>query len=313
MQVSLLLSTYNGERYLRELLSSIERQTCRDWVMYVRDDGSKDLTIKLLEDFEKSHRGRVFLLLDGENLGPCRSFLKLLKESEGEYFLFVDQDDVWLETKIEDKLKKVKAIEEKLSKDSPILVHTDLLVGNEKLKIISNSFWDYQNINPLRKSLKNLLVLNTITGCATLVNRPLRELLVAIPKNAIMHDWWIGLLASAFGHIEPLKKPTIIYRQHKNQNTGAKKYGLLYYLRKLKSGFKLKKALEDRIYQAKEFLELYSGRLSREKKEEIEGFLGLCEEKKLLRSWKALKNGYQSHGIYRNIGLILALEMFCSD
>lgn len=313
MQVSLLLSTYNGERYLKELLSSIERQSYRDWSLYVRDDGSSDSTIKILEEFEKSHRGRVFLLSDSENLGPCTSFLKLLTKADGDYFLFVDQDDVWLENKIRDKIDKVKALEKTFGNDFPILVHTDLFVSNERLEIIANSFWAYQNINPWRKNLKNLLILNTVTGCATLINKPLKQLVKKLPTKALMHDWWLALIASAFGHIEPIKKQTILYRQHKNQNTGAKRYGFLHYLRKLRESSKIKKSLIDRIAQADEFLKLYGKELSKEKASEVRGFLELCKERKFLKGWNALKKGYYSHGLYRNIGLILTLERFCDD
>ncbi|MCS7084310.1 MAG: glycosyltransferase family 2 protein [Aquificaceae bacterium] len=313
MQVSLLLSTYNGEKYLRELLSSLERQSYRNWLLYVRDDGSNDSTIKILEEFEKSHRGRIFLLLDGERLGPCVSFLRLLAKAEGDYFLFVDQDDVWLEDKIKDKLNAAIAFEKTFGHNFPILVHTDLFVSDERLRIIASSFWAYQNINPWHKSLKNLLILNTVTGCATLINKPFKELITELPTKAIMHDWWLALIASAFGHIEPIPKQTILYRQHQNQNTGAKRYGFLYYARKLKGGFKLKKALRDRMAQADEFLKLYSKKLSTEKITEVKGFLELCKEKKFLKGWKALKNGYHSHGLYRNIGLIWTLEIFCGD
>ena len=105
IKVDILLSTYNGEKYLPELLHSLENQTHDNWHLYIRDDGSTDSTPILIENFIKRYPKKSNFI-DGKNIGAIKSFGELLKKSNSDYVLLCDQDDVWLDNKISLLLKK---------------------------------------------------------------------------------------------------------------------------------------------------------------------------------------------------------------
>ncbi len=230
-EVCIILSTFNGEKYLNDFLNSLSNQTYKDWVLFVRDDGSVDNTLSILEDFKKK-TGKLFILEEPKhNLGACKSFFALLTNIPNfKYYAFADQDDVWLDFKLEESLNTMKELENTYGECTPLLVHTDLKVVDKDLKTISDSFWRYQNINPYKNSLNYLILQNTITGCTMLINNSLRDFIKSIPNKAIMHDWWLGLMASAFGKIKPIEKSTVLYRQHSSNDTGAKGYSASYFI-----------------------------------------------------------------------------------
>jgi hypothetical protein len=133
-----------------------------------------------------------------------KSFETLLKyaceNSDAKYFMFCDQDDVWNQDKVELTLQKMYEME-KLYKNTPILVHTDLEVVDENLHTINPSFMKLQNLDEKKNRLNNLLIQNTITGCTVMINRDLAKLCLPMSSNAIVHDWWVGLVAGYFGKI----------------------------------------------------------------------------------------------------------------
>ena len=97
----------------------------------------------------------------------------------------------------------------------PVLAHTDLVVVDENLHTIAPSFWSYSNLNPYCGSrLNRLLIQNVVTGSATMINRALARLASPIPQGAVLHDWWLALVASALGRIEAIPEKTVLYRQH---------------------------------------------------------------------------------------------------
>ncbi len=224
--VDILLSTYNGGRFLAEQLRSIEAQTHRAWRLLVRDDGSTDETLLFLGEFRSRHRAAVELMEDnGPRLGATGSFHRLLQRSTAEYISFCDQDDVWHPTKIERLLRLAQTHEKQ---GVPLLVHSDLEVVDQNLQLLATSLWRYQFINPANCQCSRLLVQNVVTGCACLFNAALRRAALPLPPEAIMHDWWLALVASAVGEIHWTKEPTVLYRQHGGNDTGAKHWGPAY-------------------------------------------------------------------------------------
>lgn len=304
--VEILLSTYNGEKFLKDFLASLEAQTCEDWFLTVRDDGSKDNTMAILRKFADKYPDKVLLIENKEgNLGACKSFLILLRKASADYIMFADQDDVWLREKIEKTLKKIKTAEEKYGKEIPILIHTDLKVVDERLNPVSESFWQYQRQNPEHKTLNFLIVQNNVTGCTMVINKALKNLVEIIPERAIMHDWWLALVASAFGLIEYISEPTILYRQHHSQNTGAKKYSVKYFFERfIKTPEEAFNAVQKTLAQAQEFLKIYESKLTPSQKEMLLNYINLpylktSERIKEIRRWKLFKQGF-----LRNIGFI---------
>lgn len=231
-QLAILLSTYNGRRFLPEQLESVLRQTFQDFVIVARDDGSIDESKEILFQYKARYPEKIYLHLDNEeNLGSCASF-KLLMESvvenktryglDNAYIMFCDQDDIWLEEKIEIQMKKMHKLEEK-NPDLPILVHSDLSVIDVEKNAVSNSFFRYQGLNQRRDRLAHLSIYNLVTGCTTLINEPLAKIALPIPNTALMHDWWLGLCAAAFGKRGFVSVATVRYRQHDKNVIGAQK------------------------------------------------------------------------------------------
>jgi glycosyltransferase involved in cell wall biosynthesis len=221
--IAILLSTYNGERYLREQLDSLFCQTFSNFMLYVRDDGSTDSTMNILLEYEKINSNLILFADNDRNKGASASFMWLLEKVESNYYMFCDQDDVWFPSKVQLCFDIIKA-EEQRSVKNPILVHTDLIVTDSNLNVISNSLWENDKINPLKITRKYLRLVNYVTGCTMMFNRNARNLSVTSTNNMLMHDFWISMsVDSAKGVIISLPVPTMYYRQHSLNVIGASK------------------------------------------------------------------------------------------
>lgn len=108
--IAILMATYNGEKYLGEQIESILAQTYKDWHLYIHDDGSKDNTVTILKEFVAKHSQQITLLEYSSQGGACRNFLSMLERVDAPYYMFSDQDDVWLNEKIEIEYKKIKEL-----------------------------------------------------------------------------------------------------------------------------------------------------------------------------------------------------------
>ncbi|MGL5964771.1 MAG: glycosyltransferase family 2 protein [Cetobacterium sp.] len=227
--VEILMSTYNGEDFIKEQIESIINQTYTNWELLIRDDGSTDNTKKILKKYTKDYPYKIKILEDKKgNLKSKDSFLELLKNSKRNYIMFCDQDDKWYEDKVQKSLKKIIEVEK-----GPTLVHTDLEIVDKNLRTLHPSFWNYQKLNPQKKRYEELILKNNVTGCTIIINRELADLCMGEFKSGIMHDWIIAIIASLKGEIYFLNETTIKYRQHGKNTVGAN-------LQKKKNGFYLK-------------------------------------------------------------------------
>jgi len=280
--VFILLSIYNGEKYLKELIYSLKKQTYSHIEIIARDDGSNDLSVDIAKKFD-------IKLLKGTNSGVKKSFESLLnytlKNFDSNYFMFCDQDDVWDSDKVAKSMQLMKTMEKK-DGDIPF-----------------NSFWKYEKINPKKNAFHELLLQNTVTGCTLLINRKLAELSLPIATNAIMHDWWIALVASCFGKIGVLQTQTLKYRQHEDNTIGAKKLDFNLYIKK----FTQKNILTKNFLQATSFLEQYSTNMDMKKLSKLKKFI-LLEDKNFYKKRVVLvQEKFYKHGALRNIGLFLKI------
>lgn len=233
MKIDILLSTYNGEQYLQDLLQSLKNQNFSDWRLLVRDDGSTDKTVEILNLFRKENTGKVvWLEADGKNLGPRKSFERLLRKSTADYVMFCDQDDVWKQDKIQQTYDKMLALEQK-NPGVPLLVFTDLTVVDENLKILHPSLWRYTKVNPANvKNIYRLLVNNPVVGCTVMINKTAKSIVLPVPEKAVMHDWWMALNISRKGKVDFVREPTIFYRLHDKNSLGVSEATGKYYLKR---------------------------------------------------------------------------------
>jgi glycosyltransferase involved in cell wall biosynthesis len=222
-EVEVLLATYNGARFLREQIDSILAQDYGSIRILARDDGSTDGTVEILEQYSKRFPDRFRTMPESAPTGsPRHNFLLLMKASAADYICFCDQDDFWLPDKVSITKKSMDQLELRWGTKAPLLVFTDLQLVDDKLKLLHESFWTYMNVDPERiNRLPSLMVQSVVTGCTAMLNRRLLELALRIPKQAFMHDRWIGLLASFMGKSGIVRARTVLYRQHEHNVLGT--------------------------------------------------------------------------------------------
>ncbi len=231
--IAILLSTYNGEKYIKEQIESLLDQTIKNWFLVVRDDGSHDKTVEILKEYSTSYPNKIFI--DGsvrENLGAGKSFMHLLKITHADYYMFCDQDDVWMPDKIERTLAKVKAMESEFGKDVGIGVFTDLEVVDSNLNVIKPSLWKGDNRHPeyVRDFYKQWTNRHAAYGCTMLINRAAKDEVLPFRQFEGVngaHDAWIEYILIKKGHIDYLDETTIHYRQH-NANVIGANMGITY-------------------------------------------------------------------------------------
>ncbi|HFI0322921.1 TPA: glycosyltransferase family 2 protein [Streptococcus suis] len=217
MKVNILMSTYNGQQFLAEQIRSIQDQSYTDWTLFIRDDGSSDNTKEILKDFERQD-SRIHLIDNdkSDNLGVIKSFHKLVNHDRADYYFFSDQDDVWLPNKLELSLKEAQ----NYLADLPLMVYMDLKVVNQDLEIMTESMVKSQS-HHANTELVQELTENTVTGGVAMINHALAEMWQET-DDILMHDWYLALLASAFGNLVFIDQPGELYRQHSDNVLGAR-------------------------------------------------------------------------------------------
>jgi glycosyltransferase involved in cell wall biosynthesis len=314
-RIDVLLSTYQGVRFLGEQLESIFAQPRPGLRLLVRDDGSSDETFSLLTEYATA-RPEVTLLEDREHLGICASYSRLLQRAvrdAADYVLFCDQDDVWLPGRLERMLARILDREKTYGRDVPILVHSDLMVTDESLRPISPSFWSYQGLDPRRgATINRLLVQNVVTGAATIFNAALARRAVPISAGVVAHDWWMALVAACLGRLEALDEPTVLYRQHGANQVGAKRWGLAYILRRLAAPYRGEDPRQPLLAgqrQAAVLLERFGPQLTEDHRRVIAAYASLRDPHRgfLERRLLLLRHGIVKTGWVRNLGLFFRI------
>lgn len=217
MKVNILMSTYNGQQFLAEQIRSIQEQTYADWTLLIRDDGSSDQTREIIQDFARQDSRICFINADSnENLGVIKSFHRLVNYEPADYYFFSDQDDVWLP----DKVKRSLAEASSHPAAQPLMVYMDLKVVNQDLEVMAESMVRSQS-HHANTELVQELTENTVTGGVAMINHSLAQLWQET-DGILMHDWYLALLATAFGRLVFIDQPGELYRQHADNVLGAR-------------------------------------------------------------------------------------------
>lgn len=218
-RIDIALATYNGEKYITELLDSLDQQTYQNFIVHVCDDGSKDQTIAICEAHSLFKKGKLEIHEKTGGNGASRNFIRTLSYCQNSYIALCDQDDFWIPTKLEKMLSKLQH-EEGVEK-RPTLVFSDLQIVDEKLHILSPSYFAVSSKSHLCSTPFDFLLSNHVPGCAMMFNRSLKQIFEPIPQEFRMHDWWIILIAAFEGRIVYLDESLIQYRQHGNNTVGV--------------------------------------------------------------------------------------------
>lgn len=214
MKLIVLLSTYNGEKYLRQQLDSLLNQSFKPYKIFIRDDGSKDGTVSILEEYRSNHQCIEYYC--GENIGPARSFWELISKCEEvDYYALCDQDDVWLE----DKLSSAVEMLQKEDNSRPLLYCSRYTLTDENLNPINSDVSRLYNFTDFPHSL----IYHTAPGCTFVFNSEARKKVLKydVDKEYIMiHDAIIHKVVAMFGKVILDRDSHILYRQHGNNEIG---------------------------------------------------------------------------------------------
>lgn len=313
-KVTVLLATYNGEKFVNEQIDSILKQTYTNWQLLIRDDQSSDATGQIVAAYQAAYPNRIVVINNfGIKLGSALNFNALLQEAKHEaYIMFCDQDDFWIPDKIESTLREMIKLEEKYGKSFPLLVHTGFRYVDAKLRVISSKK-NFRALKLANLSLSHLLAQNPVYGCTAMINRSLAMIVDTVPAVAESHDYWVAMVASAFGAISYLKKRTVLYRQHDNNVSGSFKDSTL--INRFKRIFIQRKMLQDlakKIAMAREFSVRYANYLNEEQAELVEDFIKLPKQKSLLLFYKNVRNGVRKQTLGQTSLLYISILLFKS-
>ena len=305
--ITVLLAAWNGEAYIEEQLDSILGQDgleLNDLRIVISDDGSTDRTREILEEYHAQFPEQILLrhrsterkqkdLADGIPAAAGNFFWLLSQAGESDYYMLSDQDDVWKPNKIEALMMEMMCQEVLNGADHPILVHSDMEVVDVNLKTIHPSFFQYQKCDPDRTGFSEILVENSVTGGAVMMNRALVKMLKERPQACFMHDWWIALAASCFGTISYVKEPLYLYRQHGHNTLGAKATGSVKDVaERLERSVQVEENYRKMAAQAHAFGAMYQDQMSDGQKAVLRAYLALRYQSPMGRFRNIMKNRF---------------------
>lgn len=248
-KVCILLSTYNGERYLKEQLESLVRQENVDVSILVRDDGSHDATCVILDEWQDKG---LLNWYTGGNKGFAMSFMDLVQNSgDFDYYAFCDQDDIWFSSKVYEAIQCMSTLHSSVQ----------LYCSNTILYKNGEDIGFQTSVEP-KSNIYTCLVRNIAPGCTMVFNKELRDLIISqTPDFLIAHDYWVYQVAMIFGEVYYDMNSYMYYRQHSNNQIGVKTSHFEIWKRRIDSFFGSKKEYGLSL-QAKELLNCFSAKMS---------------------------------------------------
>jgi glycosyltransferase involved in cell wall biosynthesis len=305
LEIAIILATYNGELYIKEQIDSIINQTYKKWILFISDDCSNDDTLRIIREYEGKYPEKIKIINMNKKFGNASdNFLFLLKNAFADLYFFCDQDDIWHEEKIEKFISLYQSLDEQVRCKS-VLMHSDLTIIKNKKKIIHKSIKDYSYLFQKAINPYIYLVMNNITGCSMCINDICKRMLFDhcdnnILKNIVMHDWFLGLIASFFGNIFFIDESLVLYRQHTDNVLGASTYiSLKRFLRKNN---------EKRIFnQNLSFFLAYANILSNDHQRFLYDYFFVQGKNKFNKYLFYKKNRLMKNGLLRKIVQILRL------
>jgi glycosyltransferase involved in cell wall biosynthesis len=213
--ISVCIATCNGEKYIKEQLNSILCQIGTEDEVVVSDDCSTDLTLDIIENY---YDNRIKILRNSGRCGVVGNFENAIRNAKGDYIFLCDQDDVWLENKVQICLQALQNVD---------VVVSDCYIADAFLNITSDSFFQK---NQSRKGFFNNLRHNGYIGCCMVFRKDVLSICLPFPKNIPLHDIWIGFVAELFYRSCFVFEPLILYRRHNaniSYSSEQSKFGLL--------------------------------------------------------------------------------------
>lgn len=279
LNIGVFIATYNGEKYIKEQIESIQEQTIHDISIVINDDMSTDETFSILKSMaEKDTRISLSRVKCG---GACENFLYLLKNSRKFDCVFLcDQDDVWLPNKIEVFLNTYL----KKNSTTPLLIYCDREYVDEKLANINIKEKKYSD------SLKRILFQNHIYGCTMMLNKALvNKMLCLNLRHIYMHDHLVALTAVSFGEIIHINEKLVKYRQHANNVTGG--INQFSCKKKILCWNEVNRNQMKTFQMCREFCDLY-----KDESDITKMYLRMLDSNRYMRVVRAIKYGFRRDG-----------------
>lgn len=277
MKLIVLMSTYNGEKYLRQQLDSLLNQDLKPDRIIVRDDGSSDDTVNILEEYCSANSFIEYSC--GKNLGPGKSFFDLIRNcEEADYYALCDQDDYWFKDKLSTAVKLLEEEDESI----PLLYASHFTLTD-------------QDLNPIRSNVSSLynysdfahaLIYHSAPGCTFVFNNESRKRVLEYDPEEnyfVIHDAIIHKVVTMFGKMILDKGSHIYYRQHGNNEIGMNAEGFKSFTGRI-SRFLNGKSRNYRSLTAASLLKVYGDECSAENRKLLEMVAGYKKDKDALRS-----------------------------
>lgn len=295
------MATYNGASYIIPQIQSLQNQTFANWKLYIHDDGSTDETMKMIQSIATTD-SRICIIKDGIRFHESGlNFMHLLKFSKAPFCIFCDQDDIWLENKLELMLRFIEAKDNTI----PQAVYSNSYVYIPETSDISG----YATLCFPQK-LKDVLFLNCgIQGCALMFNAALRDICKNAPDIVAMHDHVLTVCAATLGELSYLNKRLMLYRRHQSTVTGptAKKLSDRY-----NSFFdRDKTVMSHKHYLALQSLyQKYETYISDDNKKIFSDYFRFEKECRIRRFFHVLAKGYKLYGRTSILAIKVLLRKF---
>ncbi len=298
-KVAILLCTYCGESFLPDQLASFERQTYKNWTLYVSDDGSTDHTLDILGKYQVKWGQEKINLYTGPKKGSTANFLFLTcdVELDAAYYAYSDQDDIW----DEDKLSRAITWLNKVSHEIPAVYCT-----RTRLVDKNNQDIGYSPLFLKPPGFKNALVQSIAGGNTMVFNQAaLRLLKKAGVDGVVAHDWWVYLLVTACGgEVRYDSNSSLRYRQHEANLIGMN-LGWNARLTRLNMLWQGNfKKWNDLNIVALERMRPY---MTLENQEILDRFIKIRKKFLFARIWGVWRLGIYRQTILDNLGLIVAI------
>lgn len=258
MKVTVLMSAYNGEKYIREQLDSLLAQTGVEVEIVVRDDGSTDSTSSILSSYQ-SHGNLSFY--SGQNKGWAMSFMDLLANApEADFYAFCDHDDIWMPNKLSEAIECLLKLPQ-----GPRLYTSNLYYYKDGKNEGLHRLTDYR-LHPGFGLVRCIAY-----GCTCVFNAELANIIRNNPPYKVFaHDYWLFQTALLLGNVYHDERSFILYRQHQSQQIGAKRTTVEILKRRISNFRSLQPDSHEHEDYAKELLRCYSPLLSDENKALVE-------------------------------------------
>lgn len=206
--VSVAMASYNGEKYIEEQIKTILINLKENDELIISDDSSTDKTLEIINSFSDTR----IKLINGPKQGLKKNFENAIKNCSGDYIFLTDQDDIWLDNKVDTILNEFE-------KNDYILIQHDAIVIDENEEVIIESFSEHRKV---KKGIIKNLIKNSYHGCCIAFRKELKDKILPIPENIYLHDQWIGMIAEYEGNTNFCNEKLIKYRRHSSNTSSFK-------------------------------------------------------------------------------------------